>query len=387
MGLTENGYTRLTYEDIVENKILKAQELFGEDIDTSEQTALGKLIRIDAYDLAKAEETAEMIYYARFPHTASGVSLDRLCVFVGISRNSATPSTYKVKVTGTPGYTIPSDFLVSTESGLTFYNTDLEKIIGDDGTCEIIVECTTSGEVGNITYSDITEIVNPDADIESVIGTSTVTLGTDEESDFELRNRFDKAKTGLGSCNEVAIQSAIIRIPTVTSVRIIANETDQTDSDSRPPHSFECFVNGGEGYEQEIAQIIYEKKPIGIKAYGDSYYTVTDEGGFEHSIGFSKTQYVDVIVKLQITTDSTFEGDNGKAEIKKSLSSVINSLGVGTSLILSTLYGYIYDVKGVTEVTSLSISTDGGKSYQTTNLDVDDWESIRCTNVVTEVTT
>ena len=65
--LTETGYTRRTYDEIIDDKIERAQELFGEDIETDETTPLGKFIRINAYDQALAEEEAEAIYYARFP--------------------------------------------------------------------------------------------------------------------------------------------------------------------------------------------------------------------------------------------------------------------------------------------------------------------------------
>ena len=66
MSLTELGFHRSTYDEILEDKIQLAQNLFGEDIETSEQTPLGKFIRIGAYDLSKAYEDLENIYYARF---------------------------------------------------------------------------------------------------------------------------------------------------------------------------------------------------------------------------------------------------------------------------------------------------------------------------------
>ena len=132
--LNESGYKRRTYDDIIEGKIQRAKELFGEDIETDETTPLGKFIRINAYDQALAEEEAEAIYYARFPNTAVGVSLDRLCTFVGISRSSAVPSQYRVKVKGAVGAAVPFGFLVSTESELDFYNTaDTEIESGGDG--------------------------------------------------------------------------------------------------------------------------------------------------------------------------------------------------------------------------------------------------------------
>lgn len=76
MGLTDKGFVRRTYDDILNDKIAMAKELFGEDIDTSDQTAIGKFIRITAYDQAMAEEEIEKVYFARFPNTASGQSLE-----------------------------------------------------------------------------------------------------------------------------------------------------------------------------------------------------------------------------------------------------------------------------------------------------------------------
>ena len=85
MALDEKGFLRPTYDELLKGRIEQAQKLFGEDIDTSETTALGKFIRLSVYDLAKAWESLEVCYYARFPNTATGASLDRLCPFAGIS--------------------------------------------------------------------------------------------------------------------------------------------------------------------------------------------------------------------------------------------------------------------------------------------------------------
>ena len=41
MGLTELGFERPTYDDLLEAQIARAKELFGEDIDTNETTPLG----------------------------------------------------------------------------------------------------------------------------------------------------------------------------------------------------------------------------------------------------------------------------------------------------------------------------------------------------------
>lgn len=379
MAVTAQGYQRPTFDDILTDLTEKAQEMFGEDIDVDELTPLGKFIRIIAYDRALAEEEAEQIFYSRFPNTASGVNLDRLCPFVGISRNSATPAQYEVAVKGTAGYTVPYGFEVSTDSNIIFYNT-ADTTIGEQGTCTIVVECAENGIIGNIDSADITQIVNPDADIEEIVGTTVVTVGVDEESDYELRQRFVQASAGMGSCNETALESALVRVPTVISANVIVNDTDSTDEDGRPPHSFTCFVTGGVGYEAEIAETIYDKKPIGIKTHGTSSYTITDESGKEHIIYFSRTTNVNVYVRMSLKTTTAFEGETGKEKIISNIKSYVNSLGVGNDVILSAMYSYIYSVAGVKEVTSLQLSTDG-ETYSSTNIVVDDTESAICATV------
>lgn len=375
--LSETGFSRRTFDDILNDKIERAKEMFGEDIDTSELTPLGKFFRINAYDQSLVEELAELIYYAIFPNTASGVSLDRLCVFVGIRRNSATKSQYKVSVTGTAGGTVPQGFLVGTETEINFENLQ-DTVIDDNGKATITVECVESGIIGNVPYSSITEIVNPSADVESIVGIEVIEKGEETESDYELRNRFNEAKEGLGSCTEISIKSALLRIPSVTSASVVVNETNET-VDGRPPHSFECFVSGGTEYLTEIANTIFEKKPIGIKTYGTIAQQITDSGGHTHTINFSQTTDITVYVRVAINTDTTFE-TSGKTQIKENLTAYIDSIGVGNTLYLSSLYGKIHGVTGVKEVALLELSTDG-ESWQTTNIQAELYENCVCYQV------
>lgn len=381
MPLTANGFERLTYNDIVSKKIKKAKELFGEDIDTSELTPLGKFIRINAFDLSEAEEEAEYIYYSIFPNTASGVSLDRLCTFVGISRNAATAARYKVTVYGTDGYTVPIGFTVGTVDGVNFYNITATEIM--NGSCEVIVVCTETGVTGNIQPEKIKMVVNPVAEVTSVVGVSVEVTGEGEETDYALRKRFEQAREGAGSCTETSIRAALMRVPTVESVGIIANDTAET-VDGRPPFSFECYIYGGENYETEIAETIYTKKPIGIKTYGKIQKTVTDEGGYEHVINFSHTEDINVYVSAKIKTDTTFEGDEGITEIQNNLINYINGLGVGEPVILSSLYGKIHSVQGVDEVMILTLSNDGS-AYSTANIAIDSYQVAVCKKVSVEV--
>ncbi len=381
MAISETGYKRRTYDEILTEKIQMAKNLFGEDINTEENTPLGKFIRINAYDEALLSEEIELVYYSIFPNTAMGVSLDRLCVFAGISRNPATAARFKVTVKGTDGTTVPLGFLVGTESGITYYNNNDVVVSGDTAILE--VDCTENGEIGNVAPQDITQIINPAANVEEIVSVELVYKGEETESDYALRKRFETARNGLGACNEPSIIAAVMRIPTVESVGVIANESDETVS-GRPPHSFECYVQGGENYHQQIAEAIFEKKPIGIKTTGSVGQEITDAAGNPYTVYFSHTAIIDVYVNIQVNVSTQFEGDSGIEEIKNNITDYVESLGVGGSVILSALYGEIHKVAGVEEVTTLKLSTDGN-TWTTSNIMANNYENCICKQVTIEV--
>ena len=175
-----------------------------------------------------------------------------------------------------------------------------------------------------------------------------------------------------------------MRVPTVTSAGVIINDTTETDNDGRPAFSFECFVNGGENYHAEIAETIYNKKPIGIKTFGDTTETVIDDGGYKHIINFSHTKKIAVNVLVKIRVDPSYEGSIGTEDIENNLTTYINGLGVGESVILTSLYGKIHAVAGVDEVTELKLAK-AGESFGSKNITVKEWEVVSCNSVTVEV--
>lgn len=355
--LNEKGYYRPSYDEILENKIQTAKELFGEDIETGEQTPLGKFIRIGAKDLAKAYEDIEATYYARFPNTATGTSLDRLCVFAGISRNPATYAEHKIIVHGEAGTTVEEIKVCGDNSEIVFYNIE-EFVLDSMGNCEIVVVCETAGKIGNVT--DITDIVNPIAGVESVKYSGLEREGKDTETDPDLRNRFAQAIEGSGSANANAIVAEILRVEGVKSVSIV----EDTDA-----HSFECFVfSDTDTKTEEIAKAIYNKKPIGITSHGSETVNVLDAGGTPHPIKFTYTVNTPIYISIKYKKNAKFSTD-GETQIKTALINYINGLGVGSSVVLSSLYGYIYGVEGVRDVTELKIGTAAG-SLTGNNIDL-----------------
>lgn len=391
MSLTEVGFYRPDYDEVVANMEQRAKKWLGEDIDTSELSVLGKFIRIIAHDLADGYETLENVYYARFPNTASGVSLDRLAVFAGITRNPAKAARHNITVNGTADTTVGmGGLLVSTEDNIMFYNEN-DFTIGAEGSVNVIVAATEAGAIGNV--DSITKIVNPVTGITDIAYVGLEEVGEDAESDPDLRQRFSMAVSGAGSCTVDSIRGSVARISEVESVNIVENNSSSIDSSGRPGHSFELYVYGGDGLEQEIAEAIFEKKPIGIKAVttADTKHavtkTVTDEGGYTHSISFSKVTEVVIDISVTIKTNTAYTAD-GAATVKNSLVKYVDTLGVGASVATSAMYSTIFSVPGVTEVVSVTQAKTGQtQSTATINFDQSEVPITTATNItVTEIT-
>lgn len=382
MPLTNLGYERPTYEDLLEAQIERAKLLFGEDIDTNDNTPLGKYIRINVKDLAEVYEILEKIYYARFPNTATGVSLDRLCPFAGITRNPATYAQHKVRFIGVAGEYVPEAFEVATADGSITFHTYNALLIGEDGTVDGIVECEQQGEVGNVAVGRIDTILNPDANVESIQHLAIEQYGEEVENDVALRARFNKTIQGAGSSTAAAIAGAIARVALVDGVAVVENDSDET-VDGIPPHSFECFVLSPESQDVLVAEAIFSKKPLGIKAVGDVAVEIMDDSGVKHTISFSRTIQKDIYIKLTINTNNYFEQD-GVEQIKDYIAQYINTLKNGDDVYLSSIYGYIYKAAGVVNVSSLTMSTDGS-TYSTSDVAVNSNEVARIDTANIEV--
>lgn len=364
MPLSETGFNRLTYDEILTEQISNAKLLFGDDIDTSEQSTFGKILRLFCLDAASNQELAEKVYLSAFPNTAVGVSLDRLVRLVGISRNPATYSEQNITINGTAGTVVSMGFLVS--SGDVVFHTLQDVTIRADGTADVVVECNEVGTVGNVPIGTINTIVNPLAGVTSIVHTGTAKLGEEIETDYELRSRFSQAIGGTGSGTLDSIKGAVLRVSGVESVLILENATDETVG-NLTPHSFQVYVLAPVTASKEIAEAIFSKKPAGINTVGDVTETVLDSGGGTHTISFSWTETVTIYVKATISTNSAYTSDSLQA-IKNNIVSKLANYTNGQDVTATSLYGAIY-VDGVEDVTELTIGTDG-EAYGTDTITI-----------------
>lgn len=356
MPLTAKGFERQTYEEILSIQTERAKILFGDDIDTTENSTFGKILRLMCMDAAEHQQTAEKVYLGAFPNTADGVSLDRLCRLVGISRNPATYAQHEIEVTGTTAGTVPMGFLVSA-GDVVFHTVDSFQLV--NGKATVIVECNDAGTIGNVEVGEINTIVNPDTTITAIKHIAVYQAAEEIETDYELRKRFPQAIAGVGSGTSDSIRSAILRVSGVESVLLQENYSTE-EVNGIPAHSFRCYVLAPKSAKQEIAEAIFSKKPIGVSSAGTEAVEIADVGGGLHLIRFSWTEEKTIHIKCSITVDSVDSSFSAESiqTIKDNLIAKLDGYTNGQSVTVTSLYSAIY-VSGVTDVTSLATSTNG----------------------------
>ena len=217
-------------------------------------------------------------------------------------------------------------------------------------------------------------LVIPIVGIDSVTNPIDFTLGSDEETDSELRQRRFESVQVAGAGTVKSIQARIRNLPAVSAAFIIENETFSVDADGRPPKSFELIVEGGD--EQVIGQTLWDHKPAGIETFGAITRTVFDSVGDSHTVNFSRPDIVYIHVQVDYTknVEETFP-NGGENSIKQQIADFGNSLNIGTDVIVQKFFGPVFtNVQGIsTLVIRMATSTDGitPGPFSTANIIID----------------
>lgn len=225
----------------------------------------------------------------------------------------------------------------------------------------LLIESVTSNilfesmEYGPIVIADglIKEMVTLDTGIREVKNDIAPVLGRFEADDIEARQHFVK-RVATRSKNMIESVTAEIynSVDNVISVAGYENDTEMTDDEGRPPKSVEFIVDGGDA--AEIANIIYQKKTNGVRAFGNVLMDVSDTFGNIHKVGFNRPDYLYVWLKIRIT------GKPGKSMApnfiqmaQESVMEDVKDLQVGDSVYLQTYLAGIY--KRVVSVSMVDI--------------------------------
>ena len=359
-GLTDAGFRRPTYAELLDALEYKTRELFGSKANLTVRSPLGVFLRIFAWVLNLLFSTLEDVYNSRFVDTAVGTSLLHLGRMIGIRLLGAQKAMGYLTFYGDDNVEVPEGFLAETTAGMQYVT--LSSGVITNGSVTLPASAAVAGPDGNIAERTIKNITNPKLGIRSVINEKAFEGGRNTETDDEFRERYYLSVDFAGGVNLDAIIAEIYG--SVEAVIAVAGEENDTDFESKtglPPHSFEVVAYGG--LDEDIARAISRRKAAGIQTFGNMTVSVVTAAGSICDVHFSRPAPVSVWVKVfNLVTDSKFPLD-GIERIKRAVIQHIGvntrgGLNIGQDVICVTLPTVVLKVPGVVDF-DLQISPDG----------------------------
>ncbi len=403
-GLLSTGFVAKTLPVIRDEINTAIRGYFGASLDMSDRSPLGQFAGIFAEREALLWELLEAVYLASDPDAATGNALAVLCSITGTIPNPARASTVTLTLTGTPATIVPSGSRAQDPSTLALFATDASATlatltawaistayaIGDRRTnasraYECITAGTSAGAGGPTTStSDITdgtvhwrylgegtgavdaeatctvtgptvavadaisEIDTPVSGWTSVKNLLDADVGADEEADEILRPRRALELASAGGSTDDAIRAEVLQIDGVTACTVFSNRTDTTDSEGRPPHSFEVLVQGGE--DQDIWDTILANLPAGSASYGLEAGTSDDSQGVAQDVYFSRPDEVEIYIIANVDYDADEYPVDGDDQIKAAIVAWGDTLKAGRNAVAAGVSAQVFTIAGVLDV-------------------------------------
>ena len=198
-------------------------------------------------------------------------------------------------------------------------------------------------------------------------------IGRAVETDEELRERHANSVRVTGAATAQAIRSRILaEVDSVSYVAIYENRTNMLDANNLPPHSFEPVVLGGS--DQAVADKLFEVKPVGIEAYGNTSIQVLDENGDMQTCRFSRpaSRYAWIRVTINLLDLEEALDPEYVTTIKNAVLTYGNSIGIGKDMTIQRFFGPIYEstpgLGGITVEAAITASPLDTPTYTTTNI-------------------
>lgn len=351
-GVSSTGFKRKRLDQLLAELNAEVKSIFGDNFNTSPESPDGQINGAISESNANLWELGEEAYNAFNPSAATGITLSNLVQLNGITRLPATSSRALLSITGTSGTLIPAGSLISTLDTGDQFTTEIDLTLNGGGTGSVFASAVLTGEINALTGT-LTIIDTPITGWDTVTNSADATVGTNEETDVELRARRERSVARDAQAIIDAIYAEVRAVEGVTQAAVLENDTDTgPDANGLPAHSTHTIASGG--IDADIAEAIFIKKSLGVTTFGTTTVQVDDDQGIPHDISFSRPVEIPIYVIVNLTTFADYP-TTGDDDIKQAIIDYANGdLTVGRGFFLdddvihSELYTPINTIDGLT---------------------------------------
>ena len=318
--------------------------------DTQIGSVTRTLLETVGREIATLYDEMNVAYDAGFIDTAGGNSLDMVVSILGIQRKSAQFATGTATFSRrnpAQDVSIPRGTRVSTRASnpknVKIYETTMNvQVPKGENEIEIPIKSLTPGEAGMTDFETITALETPIIGIDSVINKKPTTIGTERETDDELRSRAKATVLAAGKATPEAIRNVVLGIPGVRGVTV-------NEMPSGIPGELDVIIDGLDLTDKEsptyqrVSDTIDQIRPAGIHV----------------NIKSTDTVRVNIRIYLKLTeilrTDEEVEAIVKK--IKTRIARHIGGLNSGNNIVRNRMVSAIFEIKDVYNIDEFNINT------------------------------
>lgn len=318
--------------------------------DTNIGSVSRTLVESVGREIATLYEEMQAAYNAGFIDSARGTSLDMVVAILGVKRKSAQFACGSVTFTrrnANKEVSIPRGTKVTTEESEpsrvkefeTTVSVSLPRRVND---IEVPIKAITPGKEGKADFETITKLESPIIGIDRVYNKKPTTIGTERETDKELRARAKAVVLSAGKTTVDSIRNAILGVQGVRDVTVL-------DMPEGVPGEIDVIVDGPDIEDKEsaayetILNAVEGVRPAGIVVNLKSTTLVRTT--------------IDVFVKLTDILRTEEELENAQNSIRDCVGDYIETLSTGKKIGRNKLVTAIFKNENVDNLQDLRIKT------------------------------
>ncbi|MBS9432640.1 baseplate J/gp47 family protein [Photorhabdus hainanensis] len=368
---TKTGLTVPDEVDILNGRLNDLATAMGGAMSTSLTTPQGQIAMSDAAIIADKNDQLLAIVNQINPDYATGRFQDAIGRIYFLDRIPASGTTVTATCTGLVNTVIPIGSIAQDKKGY-LYHSITEVKIPDSGSVDVVFQNSTSGPLA-CQIDDLNTIYSSVPGWSGISNASAGVPGTDEETraNFEYRRKQSVAKNATNSLH--AIYAAVLEVNGVADAYVISNDTSvvKTVGVSKyrmVPNSIYSAVYGGK--TEDVARVIWKKKPPGIPTNGNTTHTIVDDENYvqpypEYEIKYVIPAPIRVYVDVSLANSDYLPADI-ETQVQSAIAQAFNGEDGGTrARIASTLFAgryysgvYNIDTSSV-DIYNITLSRDG----------------------------
>lgn len=376
-GVSDAGFVAKSGTEVLDDVVSAMKAEIDPSLATGNDTVAGGIARAVSPEVESLWEALTGLYAAQDPDSASGRSLEALCLLSGIRRLPATPTTVTLLLSASGACTVPAGAAVSL-TGFPEVRFTLDAAVGftGPGSLEGDFTCTTTGPTEILADA----LFTVETSVSGWTGISAPydgTTGRLEETDDELRLRRETS-IASGAATTASLRTALLALEAGAEAVVLQNTSGVYDAvTGLYPHTYECVVYAPSTSDATVGRAVYENSCMGFIPVGSTAVSVTTETGETVSVGFSRAASLSIQCAISVIGSVT------AADLKAAVSAAVASMGIGRDVIADRIRAAVYRLPGIVRIVSCYIGT----TTPTTDADIPVTDRQRPVCPTTDVTT